>query len=211
MRHLIVGSALGFIALTGVVIKATASPNAGFHLNVGAIQDTFHAHLVEYVGDCPGKFWSGLAVDGDLRFISRQTEPQKKLKVRLTNLRTGKAIDRDYKKADKGSNDFNLPQLGHEDGKHDIEYQIYHKDTEEILESGNLTYTVTSSQETKQRNGNWKLELFCASNSLTPIEQCDLIGQREVKYCQGYKTRDVRNETIVRREPRYIPIPVYFP
>ncbi|MDJ0650629.1 MAG: hypothetical protein QNJ60_18205 [Xenococcaceae cyanobacterium MO_188.B19] len=216
-QHLMVGSAIGFMALTGAAIKATASSNAGLHLNVGAIRETFQAHLVEYFGECPGRDWYGLAVDGDIRFISRQTEPQKKLKVRLTNLRTGKVIKRDYKKAKKGSNDFSLKQIGNQSGIHNVEYEIYHKDTDKILETGNFRYQITFSQETKQRNGNWQLELFCASNEQTPVEQCETVAQREVLYCQGTKTNKFRNQGIVQRQPKrevyYIPnpYPVYIP
>lgn len=212
VKSLFIGSALGFVAFTGAAIKTIASPNAGFHLNVGSIRDSFHAHLVEYLGDCPGRYWSGLAVDGDIRFISRQTEPQKKLKVRLVNLRTGKEIKRDYKKAQKGSNDFTLKQIGNGNGIHEVEYEIYHKDTQNIWERGDFSYKITSSKETKQRHGNWKLELFCASNEQIPVEQCDVVGQREVKYCQGYKTGDVRNQRIRESAPRLIPVypvPVY--
>ncbi len=211
-QKLLVGSAIACVGLTGVAIKTIASSNAGLHLNKGSIRDDFHAHLVKYIGDCPGKYWSGLAVDGDIRFISRQTKPQKKLKVRLTNLRTGKEIKRDYKKAEKGSNDFTLGKIGNGDGIHKVEYEIYHKDTKDILESGNFSYQITSSQETKQRRGNWKLELFCVSDEKVSVEQCDVVGQREVKYCQGTKTGDVRNQRIRETQPRLIPVytvPVY--
>ncbi len=199
-KHLILGSAIGLIAVTGATIKATASSNAGLHLNVGSIRETFQAHLLEYFGECPGRYWYGLAVDGDIRFISRQTEPEKKLRVRLTNMRTGKEIKRNYKKAKKGSNDFSLKQIGNQTGIHNVEYEIYHKDTEEIAERGNFRYEVTFSQERKQRNGNWQLELFCASNAEIPVEQCETVGQREVLYCQGTKTNKFRNQGIVQRQ-----------
>ncbi len=200
-QHLILGSTIGFLALTGAAIKATASSNAGLHLNVGSIRETFQAHLVEYFGECPGREWYGLAVDGDIRFISRETEPQKKLKVRLTNLRTGKSIKRDYKKNKKGSNDFSLKQIGNQSGIHNVEYEIYHKNTEEVLERGDFRYQITFSQERRQRNGNWQLELFCASNPGTSVEQCGTVGQREVLYCQGTKTNKFRNQGIVQGQP----------
>ena len=208
LQHLILSSALGFMALTGATIKATASSNAGLHLNIGSIREIFEAHLVEYFGECPGRYWSGLAINGDIRFISRQTEPQKKLKVRLINLRTGKEIKRNYKKPQKGSNDFSLKKIGNEKGIHNVEYEIYHKDTEKILEKGEFRYEVTFSQETKPRNGNWQLELFCASNTNTPVEQCAIVGKREVLYCQGTKTNRFRNQDIVQPQTtgeNYIP------
>lgn len=145
-----------------------------------------------------------------MRFISYKTEPNKKLKVNLINLRTGKKITRDYKKNQLGSNDFNLSQLGNDEGNHSVEYQIYHKDIKNTIESGNFTYTITSSQETHSRNAEWKLELFCTENyNNTNIRNCNTVGKREVKYCQGIKTGEVRNQGIINLDQKLIEINIY--
>ncbi|ELS04559.1 hypothetical protein Xen7305DRAFT_00042940 [Xenococcus sp. PCC 7305] len=176
--------------------KAIAAADVGLHIEFSEIKDTFHRHLTKYTGDCPGESWSGVAQDGDLRFIDHNFEPNKQLKVNLINVSTGKKITRDYKKIQRGSNDFTLKQLGNSDGEHNIEYQIYDKSSKETIATGNFTYTVTSSEETKQRDAQWKLELYCESDSSDKLKDCDTLGSRKVKYCNGSRTSDVYNQRI---------------
>ena len=206
MKYVFASVAVSLVTLAGGILTVRASSVAGFHIEFSDIKDTFNRHLVKYIGDCPGDYRSGMAEDGDLRFISRTTEPQKKLKVSLINLRTGKKIERDYKKAGRGSNDFNLTQLGNGDGSHEVEYAIYHKDTKESLETGRFTYNVTSSQETKERKANWKLELYCVNDSDKKLNECTTIGSRQVKYCQGSRTGDIRNRGVVNLDRKTVEI-----
>ena len=144
---------LAFLIPTAKVI---ADSDVGIHIEYSEIKDTFHRHLTKYIGDCPGESWSGIAQDGDLRFIDYNTEPSKQLKVDLINITSGKKITRDYKKVQRGSNDFTLTQLGNSDGEHNIEYLIYDKNTKQAVATGNFTYTITSSQEIKERDAQWK-------------------------------------------------------
>ncbi|MDJ0742306.1 MAG: hypothetical protein QNJ32_02970 [Xenococcaceae cyanobacterium MO_167.B27] len=209
MRFLKTSIIVCLLIIIGTAIKVVAYDDVGIHVEFSEIKDTFHRHLVKYVGDCPGETWSGLAADGDLRFISYNTEPNKRLEVNLINLRTGKKITRDYKKVQLGSNDFNLRQLGNEDGEHNVEYQIYNKDTKQTIESGNFTYTITTSEEIKQRNANWKLELFCAQDGNRKIRYCDTVGKREIKYCQGRKTGETRNQGIINLDQNLVRIDLY--
>ena len=182
------------LAILIPIAKVIASSNVGIHIEYSDIKDIFHRHLTKYIGDCPGESWSGIAQHGDLRFIDYNTEPNKQLKVDLINITTGKKITRDYKKAQRGSNDFTLTQLGNNDGKHNIEYQIYDKNTKEAVATGKFTYTVTSSEEIKEREAQWKLELYCASDSNKKLQDCQTIGSRKVKYCDGRKTSDIYNQ-----------------
>ena len=184
-----------FITLTSLIVtsKVIASTDVGIHIEFSEIKDTFHRHLTKYLGDCPGESWSGIAQNGDLRFIDRNIEPSKQLKVNLINLTTGKKITRDYKKTQRGSNDFTLTQLGNSDGEHNIEYQIYDKSTKETVATGNFIYTVTSSKETKEREAQWKLELYCASDYHEKLQDCDTIAGRKIKYCDGRRTDDLQN------------------
>ena len=199
MKYIVAGVAVGLLTLVMGTWKVTASSTAGLHIEFSDIKDNFNRHLVKYVGDCPDEIWSGMAEDGDLRFISRTTEPNKKLKVSLINLRTGRRINRDYKKAGRGSNDFNLTQLGNSNGSHEIEYTIYHKDTKASLETGTFTYNVTSSQETREIKANWKLELYCTDDYdyKKKLNECEDVAIRQVKYCRGSRTSDIRNYGIV--------------
>lgn len=209
----ITGITLGLLTLAVGTLKVTASSTAGLHIEFSEIKDTFSRHLVKYIGECPGEFWFGLAEDGDLRFISRTTEPDKPLKVSLTNLRTGKRINRDYQKKGQGSNDFNLTQLGNSDGIHEIEYAIYNKDTKESLETGTFTYNVTSSQETKEIKANWTLELYCVDDYdyKKNLNECYYVGVREVKYCQGIRTGEIRDRGIVNLNRKNLEINLDIP
>ena len=200
---------LATLTITATAMKVIAASDVGIHVEFSEIKDTFHRHVVKYVGDCPGEDSSGLAADGDLRFISYKTEPNRKLKVDLINLRTGKKITRDYKKSRLGSNDFNLSQLGNSNGDHSVEYQIYDKDSKKIIDSGNFTYTITVSQETKQRNAQWKLELYCTEDRNISIRDCKTVGKREIKYCQGINTGEVRNQGILNLDQKVIEINIY--
>lgn len=210
MKYIVASLAISLLALTVGKVNVIASSVAGLHIEFSDIKDTFNRHLVKYIGECPDEFWSGLAEDGDLRFISHNTEPNKKLKVSLTNLRTGKRINRDYKKPSLGSNDFNLTQLGNSNGSHEIEYAIYNKDTKERLETGSFTYNITSSQETREIMANWKLELYCIDDydHKKKLNECKTIGSRQVKYCRGQRTSDIRDRGIVNldRDRVYIDI-----
>ena len=60
-----------------------------------------------------------------------------------------------------------------------------------------FTYKVTVYEQTQRRNGNWKQELYCATDALAKLEKCKIIGSREVKYCQGRRTNDIRDRGIV--------------
>ena len=186
--------------------KVIASSDAGLHIEFSEIKDTFHRTLTKYTGECPGEYWSGIAQNGDLRFIDYSTEPDRKLKVTLINLATGDKITRDYKKEKKGSNDFNLTQLGNSDGEHNIEYQIYNKSTKETVATGNFTYTVTSSEEVKPRDAEWKLELYCPSDPNKKLKDCNTIASRKIKYCGGVRTGDVENQKIFNLDNRTVEI-----
>ncbi|VEP12940.1 conserved hypothetical protein [Hyella patelloides LEGE 07179] len=179
---------------TVIAIKVVASSDVGLHIEFSEIKNTFHRTLTRYTGECPGKYWSGIAQNGDLRFIDYNIEPSNELKVNLINLVTGEKITRDYKKARLGSNDFNLTQLGNLDGEHNIEYEIYHKDTKKTVATGNFIYTVTSSEETKQRDAQWKPRLYCASDSDRKLQDCDTVASRKIKYCDGRETGDSQHQ-----------------
>lgn len=179
----------GFTFLSlATVSKVVANGEAGLRIQFSELKDKFHRHLVKYEGDCPGNYWSGIAQDGDLRFIDRQITPAKKLKVDLINLSTGKKITRKYQKPQLGSNDFNLTQLGNRDGEHQIDYTIYHRETKEVLSQGNFVYQVTSSVETHIRDAEWKLELYCPKDHNKKLAECKEISARKVKYCDGQRT-----------------------
>ncbi len=203
---LCVGFAFLSLASVSRVVANNSSENeeAGLHIEFSELKDTFHRHLVKYEGDCPGNYWSGIAQTGDLRFIDRQTNPSKQLKVDLINLSTGKKITRKYQKPQLGSNDFNLTQLGNRDGEHKIDYTIYNRQTKEVLSQGNFVYFVTSSVETHPRYAEWKLELYCPSDREKKLADCKEISARKVKYCDGrrtgnpshYKTFDLDRKTV---------------
>ena len=216
MKYVVAGVMVGFLTIVAGTIKVAASSEAGLRIKYSDIQNNFSRYWVKYWGECPGEFRAGIAEDGDLRFISRTTEPDKKLKVSLTNLRTGKKIERAYKKPNLGSNDFNLTQLGNSNGKHEVKYAIYNKDTNKSLETGTFTYNVDVFEETRERRGNWKLEHYCLdeykddysnnnysnhnynnNDNQKKLGDCRIIGSREVKYCQGQRTRDIHDLGIV--------------
>ncbi len=208
MKYIFAGAVLSILAVTGGMIKVLASPGAGIHIEFSQIKDSFTRHFVKYIGECPRQYWYGIAEDGDLRFISLTTEPNKKLKVQLTNLRTGRQIRRDYKKAGRGSNDFTLTQLGNSDGSHEVEYAIFHNDTKAILEAGTFTYNVTSSQKTQKTKANWKLELYCVDDYdyKKKLNECKNLGIREVKYCWGERTDKYRHHGIVNLDRKKVEI-----
>ena len=207
-KYIFASSALSILAVTSGVVKGVAFPEAGIHIEFSQIKDSFSRHLVKYIGECPGEYWSGIAEDGDLRFISLTTEPDKKLKVQLTNLRTGRQIRRDYKKEGRGSNDFTLTQLGNSDGSHEVEYAIYDHHTKAILETGTFTYNVTVSEKTRKTKANWKLELYCADDYdyKQKLNECYNLGIREVKYCWGERTGKYRHYGIVNLDRKNIEI-----
>ena len=186
MKFLLSLLSLSIVAVT--TPKAIANSEAGLHLEYSELKNSFERVLTRYTGDCPGESWSGLAQNGDLRFIDYSTEPNKDLKVNLINLATGDKITRDYKKAQLGSNDFNLTQLGNSDGEHNIEYQIYSKSTKETIATGQFSYTVTSSEVSEQRNANWKMELYCAEDTNRKLKDCNAIASRKIKYCDGVRS-----------------------
>lgn len=208
MKYIIAGIALGLLNLAAIKVKVTASSEVGLRMEFSNIKDTFSRHLVKYIGDCPGEYSSGIAENGDLRFISFTTEPNRPLKVSLTNLRSGKRIERDYKKIGLGSNDFNLNQLGNDDGSHEVEYAIYHKDTKESLETGTFNYNVSVSKETKERNAYRKIELYCASDEEEKLKKCKSVRSREVKYCPDGRNSQVRDLGIVDLNYRKVEIDV---
>ena len=192
MKYWLSASVLAIVGCA--TAQAITASDAGLHIEFSEIKNTFHRTLTQYTGECPGESWSGIAQKGDLRFIDYGIEPDKKLKVNLINLNTGKRITRDYKKSGQGSNDFNLTQLGNNDGDHSIEYQIYHKDTKETLATGNFVYTVTSDKVTQQRDAEWKLQLYCVDDANRTLADCNTVASRKIKYCDGRKTRDVQNK-----------------
>ena len=208
MKYIWTGITLGLLTLAVGTLKVVASSEVGIHIEFSDIKDTFSRHIVKYIGDCPGEYRSGIAEDGDLRFISRTTEPDKPLKVRLTNLRSGKRIERDYKKIGLGSNDFTLTQLGNSRGSHEIEYVIYDKDTKESIETGKFGYNVTVSQETRRIDANWKIELYCVDDYAykKKLNECRNIGIRQVKYCNGSRTNDIRDRGVVNLDRKNLEI-----
>ena len=208
MKHILTGISLGLLTLALGALKVVASSEVGIHIEFSDIKNTFSRHVVKYIGECPGEYRYGMAEDGDLRFISRTAEPDKTLKVSLTNLRSGKRIERDYKKTGLGSNDFTLTQLGNSRGSHEIEYVIYDKNTKKSIETGTFFYNVTVSQETKRINANWKIELYCVDDYAykKKLNECRNIGIRQVKYCNGSRTRDIRNRGVLNLDRKNIEI-----
>ena len=174
-----------------------ASVKAGLQIEFNQLEDTFHRHLVKYVGECPGNSWTGVAQNGDLRFLDQKITPAKKLKVDLVNQTSDKKITRKYYKPKLGSNDFNLTQLGNRDGKHNVDFTIYHSKTKKVMSRGSFVYHVTSSTETQTRRATWQRELYCASDRNDKISECKRVAARMVKHCNG------RSTGIHKEDPTY--------
>ena len=62
--------------------------NVGLRIKDSNIVTAFHGQLMTYVGDCPGKVWTGNATKDNVRFISYNIPPAKHLRVAMTNLNT---------------------------------------------------------------------------------------------------------------------------
>lgn len=189
---------IGSLNNTALAEVNQLAENAGLRIKRSQIMDAFHGHLTKYIGDCPGDDWSGSAVSRKIRFISFSTPPSQNLKVRLENANTGESLRKKYTEP-KGSSDFSLIKLGNGDGTHSVNYKIYNKKTDEVIETGSFSYNVESSSETIKRDGQWKLELFCASDESIPVKQCEYVAKRERKYCQNLKTSDTRSPQLVAK------------
>lgn len=87
-----------------------------------------------------------------------------------------------YIRVDQDYNDFPLTQFDSRSLINQLEQEIDYGDTQDTLEEFDFNYNMASYPETKQSNEKWKLELLCATNPQTPVEQCDVVAQREVKY-----------------------------
>lgn len=165
---------------------------------MNGILNSFDLHKIIYVGDCSGTGWSGSAVN-KAHFISSSRPPADNLKVRLLNNSTNKREEKKYNDS-SGSNKFSLDDLGNGAGSHSVEYKIFDKKTDQILEEGSFTYTVQYSEEVRQRSGQWRQEVFCANNETVPYDQCTtkygektLIKERERLYCGGSRKNIFRN------------------
>lgn len=92
-----------------------------------------------------------------------------------------------YIKVDKEYNNFLLTQFDNKSLINELEDQIHYTDIQNIWDGDyfNYRHQVASPQKTKQNQGKWTLELMCATNPQTPIEKCDVVGQREVKYLKN--------------------------
>ena len=198
--------ATGFLGLGSFNQMANAEVNQLVQ-NVGLtlrsnkiIRNDFYKILTEYIGECPGSSWSGNAMRR-VRFLSFSSLPSKNLRVNLVNLNTYKSITKKYDKS-RGSSRFRLRRLGNGSGKHSIKYKIYNNKTNSVIETGRFSYSVSSRIEDTERNGEWKLELFCVEDESTPIKDCEYVGKRERKYCQGTKTSDFRNQGLAERKIR---------
>lgn len=168
---------------------------AGLRIDRSNIVSAFHGHLTEYFGDCPGKTWSGSASKDNVRFIDYDQSPAKHLRVELLNLTSGERLKKKYTKEDRGSFDFTVLSLGDLDGLQTIEYTIYNKKTEVVLATGDFQYDLTTSYSSRFRDGEWRWEKFCASDSSDSLKNCKVIGKRERMYCEGSRTSNIRAES----------------
>lgn len=94
MKYIVAGLALGLVTLAVSTEKIRASATVGLRSEFSNIREVFSLNIIRYTGECPGETRYGVAEDEDLRFISHNTEPDRSLKVSLTNLRSGKRIER---------------------------------------------------------------------------------------------------------------------
>ena len=185
----------------GALSEATqlSFSDVGLRIDESNIVTAFNGHLMKYVGDCPGKIWTGNATKDNVRFISYSVPPAKNLRVALTNVTSGETLKKKYTKEGKGSFDFPVIKLGTGNGRQEIQYSIYNKATDAVLEQGNFSYDLTTTFKTARRNGSWRSELFCASKASTKLKDCDLVGAQQRLYCNGVRTSRVRDKVIGRR------------
>ena len=92
-----------------------------------------------------------------------------------------------YIKVDKEYNNFLLTQFDSKKLIKELEDEREYPDIPNIWEGDyiNYRYQVDSPQATQQNQNKWTSELMCATNPQTPVEKCDVVGQREVKYLKN--------------------------
>ena len=172
----------------------------GLRIDRSNIISEFSGHLTDYVGDCPGSEWTGNASVDNVRFFSYAVPPTKDLRVELVNTTSGKRLIKKYTQEGYGSLDFQVLKLGLGNGPQNIQYRIYNKATDAVLENGNFSYNLVTTQKTIKRDGQWRLELFCATDGSDVIKDCAQLGNRERLYCDNVKTDQIRKESsAVRR------------
>ena len=173
--------------------------NVGLRIHRSNIVTAFSGHLTQFFGDCPGKEWTGSATKDNVRFISYSQPPAKGLRVELLNLTSGESLKKKYTKEGYGSFDFKLISLGQGNGPQNVQYRIYEKATDATLEQGDFSYDLTTTVRSYRRDGEWRSELFCATDGSDSLKDCELIGGRQRLYCSGSRTSTVRDEYISHR------------
>lgn len=195
MKKSLIAILLPCIIATGSSVSAQIIKEAGLRLKTNEIKTAFHRHLTEYTGECPGREWSGPGASGAIRFISSIIPPAKGLRVELVSLSTSNNLTKKYQNVEKGSSSFSLRKLGRTDGEHTVEYKIFNKKTDQVLEKGDFSYSITSSTSTMDRSAEWKPETYCASNGKDSTKDCETVGSRLRKYCSGIDTGTTRGDT----------------
>jgi hypothetical protein len=89
--------------------------------------------------------------------------------------------------------------LGRNDGAQEIQYRIYNTNTNAVLSAGSFQYDLATTSSREFREGEWRWEEFCASDSSDSIDKCEVIGKRERMYCLGSRTENIRAEYIAYR------------
>ena len=173
--------------------------NVGLRIKESNIVSAFHGHLMTYVGECPGRVWTGNATKDNVRFISYSVPPAKHLRVALTNVTSGESITKKYTKEGKGSFDFPVIKLGTGNGQQQIQYSIYNKETNSVLEQGDFSYDLSTTFKSATRYGSWRSELFCASRESDALKDCEIVGAQQRLYCNGSRTSRVRDKVISHR------------
>jgi hypothetical protein len=176
------------IILTGSLASAQVNSGTGLRLETNETVTKFHRHLTEFTGGCPGKSWSGTAMSGGIRFISAMTNPVKGLMVEFNSLTTGKTFMKKYQEEEEGSSKLSLRRLGRIDGRHEIKYKIFNKETEHILEQGSFSYSVTSSMSKYKRSPELRMEKYCVDDPHNKdLNKCKDVNWRLASYCNGIK------------------------
>ncbi len=177
---------LPFLIATGAAANSSVPEQVGLRLKTDEITTTFRGYLTQYVGGCDVSDWSGPAASNNIRFVSRSTPPAENLRVQLQSLTTGESLEKAYEKEGKGSSDFSLQKLGEGEGDHEIEYQIFDKQTDQLVEKGTFVYTVITSQVTRYRHAQWRSDHLCDSLYSHSLHHCDSILWPHSLYGHGY-------------------------
>lgn len=172
--------------------------NAGLSLKTDTITSSFQWYLSRFGGYCPTQ-WSGSAASDDIRFISLSTPPAKNLKVQLISLTTGESLEKGYEQEGKGSSDFSLRKLGETDGTHEIEYLIFDKDTEVVLEEGSFAYTVITAQTDFAQ---WPGSDYChdVARSYTHFGTLGYGGLYDWPYFGGHYDKRLKHKHYLKRK-----------